>query len=138
MNKARLNVKENVNLTNTSKTYQIKTETTSKKCLKNAGLLHMKLKVYLYCAQSKISKNSKKKPKKSLSMNISGQINEEVERGRILDSIIEVLKMDARYKALASLGSERRAMVRTFIKDKHKAGPPAPITATQRIAPPKR
>lgn len=67
-----------------------------------------------------------------------GQINEEVERGRILDSIIEVLKMDARYKALASLGSERRAMVRTFIKDKHKAGPPAPITATQRIAPPKR
>ena len=46
--------------------------------------------------------------------------------------------MDARYKALASLGSERRAMVRTFIKDKHKAGPPAPITATQRIAPPKR
>ena len=47
LDKARLNVKENVNLTNTSKTYRIKTETTSKKCLKNAGLLHMKLKVYL-------------------------------------------------------------------------------------------
>ena len=57
LDKALLNVKENVNLTNTSKTYQIKTETTSKKCLKSAGLLHMKLKVYLECVQSKISKN---------------------------------------------------------------------------------
>ena len=55
LDKALLNVKENVNLTNTSKTYQIKTEITSKKCLKSAGLLHMKLKVYLECIQSKIS-----------------------------------------------------------------------------------
>ena len=89
------------------------------------------------CPVQNIQKHSIKS-KKSFQINYSGQINEEVERGRILDSIIEVLKMDARYKALASLGSERRAMVRTFIKDKHKAGPPAPITATQRIAPPKR
>ena len=46
----------------------------------------------------------------------SEQISEEVERGKILDSIIEVLKKDARFKALASLGSERRFMVRGFIK----------------------
>ena len=58
LDKALLNVKENVNLTNTSKTYQIKTETTSKKCLKSAGLLHMKLKVYLECVQSKISQKT--------------------------------------------------------------------------------
>ena len=55
-----------------------------------------------------------------------------MERGKTLDSIIDVLKADARYKALASLGSERRFMVRGFIKEKHKAGPPAPITATRR------
>ena len=127
-----------MNLTNTSKTYQIKTETTSKKCLKNAGLLHMRLKVYINPLDSRKYKPHSKSHINILYITFSGQINEEVERGRILDSIIEVLKMDARYKALASLGSERRAMVRTFIKDKHKAGPPAPITATQRIAPPKR
>ena len=55
-----------------------------------------------------------------------------MDNGKILDSIVEVLKTDARWKALASLGSERRFMVRSFIKEKHKQGPPAPITATQR------
>merc|ERR1712176_590924 len=62
---------------------------------------------------------------RSITYETEEQINEEAERGKILDSIIDVLKKDARYKALASLGSERRFMVRGFVKEKHKAGPPA-------------
>ena len=65
-------------------------------------------------------------------------IRDEAEIGKTLTDIVEVLKNDARWKALAGLGNERRYMVKAFIKDKHKAGPPAPITATQRNPAPKR
>lgn len=65
-------------------------------------------------------------------------IREEAEIGKTLTDIVEVLKTDARWKSLAGLGNERRYMVKSFIKEKHKAGPPAPITATQRSTAPKR
>lgn len=60
------------------------------------------------------------------------QIREENEAGKILNEIIEILKVDSRWKALASLGSERKHMTRGFVREKHRAGPPAPITASQR------
>lgn len=65
-------------------------------------------------------------------------MRDEAEAGKTLSDIVEILKQDSRWVALAGLGNERRYMVKTFIKDKHKAGPPAPITATNRTTNPKR
>lgn len=64
-------------------------------------------------------------------------IRDEAEIGKTLNEIIDVLKIDARWKGLAGLGNERKHMVRGFVKEKFRAGPPAPITASQR-APLKR